>query len=302
MIERFRDKLSAGTGLVLIAALALGGAIGAKVYRQQGHHISPDKAASESPLDVLAQSAESHPEDASGWQALAGAQFDAGRYADAAVAYGKALSADPKRAALWSGRGEARVMASQHDPMPDDALADFTHALTLDAKDPRARYFVTVKQDLGGDHRGAIAAWLALLADTPAGAPWEPDLRRTIAQVGKINQIPVAPRLAAVAQPPATQAIVAQAIPGPSANDLQAAAKIPPGEQRIMAEGMVAKLEDRLRHEPGNVDRWLMLMRSRMTLGETDKASTPLHDALAANPGSAKQLREQAEVLGVPKK
>src|SRR3546814_14962798 len=60
-----------------------------------------------------------------------------------------------------------------------------------DLKEPRARYFLAVKKDLAGDHRGAIDDWFALLADTPQGAPWEPDLRRTIEQVGAIHQIEV---------------------------------------------------------------------------------------------------------------
>jgi cytochrome c-type biogenesis protein CcmH len=93
--------------------------------------------------------------------------------------------------------------------------------------------------------------------------------------------------------------VAARGIPGPSAQDLQAAAAIPPSEQRDMADGMVSRLESRLKGEPKNPDGWVMLMRSRMTLGQPDKASQALKEAIAANPAQAEMLRQQAAILGV---
>src|SRR3546814_6048060 len=51
------------------------------------------------------------------------------------------------------------------------------------------RSFLGVQKDLEQDHEGAIASWVALLADTPPGAPWERDLLDGPHQVGKINGI-----------------------------------------------------------------------------------------------------------------
>ena len=45
---------------------------------------------------------------------------------------------------------------------------------------------------------------------------------------------------------------------------------------------------------------WIMLMRSRMTLGETVKASTALKKAIAANPTESARLAKEAQLLGVP--
>jgi cytochrome c-type biogenesis protein CcmH/NrfG len=131
-----------------------------------------------------------NPADAKAWQLLAQAYFLSQRHADSARAYRRATELEPGNAALWSAYGEASVIASPRDPMPAEALAAFRKAHALDAKDARARYFLAVARDIGGDHKGAIEDWLALLADTPAGAPWEADLRRTIEQVGKINKRP----------------------------------------------------------------------------------------------------------------
>jgi cytochrome c-type biogenesis protein CcmH/NrfG len=54
------------------------------------------------------------------------------------------------------------------------------------------------------------------------------------------------------------------------------------------------------RPNPANVDGWIMLMRSRMTLGETAKASAAYKDAKAANPAQAARIGDDAQVLGVP--
>jgi cytochrome c-type biogenesis protein CcmH len=288
---------------LLVAALIAAFAIGVAITRSPPADraaATPAEAAPTS-IEALEQRTRDKPDDISGWRMLAAAYFEAGRYDEAARGYEKASVLAPDTPAVWSALGEARVLASKTDPMPAPAAAAFERALALDAKDPRARYFLAVKRDLGGDHDGAIADWLALLADTPADAPWRADLVRTIEQVGKIHKIDVAKRLAAAqAKAPApVMPPVARGIPGPTAQDLAAAAALPPSEQREMAEGMVSRLETRLRGNPKDTDGWIMLMRSRVTLGQPDKASQALRDALAANPGKADMLRQQAAVLGV---
>ncbi|WP_240962499.1 tetratricopeptide repeat protein [Sphingobium sp. TB-6] len=247
-----------------------------------------------------------NPNDAEGWQRLGWAYFEGGRHADALRAYRHATKLVPGNATFWSSLGEAAVMASEHDPMPKEASDAFDKAIALDPKEPRARYFLAVRRDLAKDHEGAIRDWLALLRDTPPGAPWEADLRRTIEQVGKINKIDVAERLAAVKpvapHPPMSDgmSVAAAAIPGPSREQMQAAAQLPKGQQDAMVEGMVTSLEAKLKANPGNVDGWIMLMRSRMTLGETAKAGTAYQDAKAANPAQAGRIRDEARILGVP--
>ncbi|WP_409592340.1 tetratricopeptide repeat protein [Sphingobium sp.] len=247
-----------------------------------------------------------NPNDAEGWQMLGWAYFENGRHADAVRAYRHATKLVPGNATFWSSLGEAAAMASEHDPMPREAAAAFDRAIAIDPKDPRARYFMAVRKDLAKDHEGAIRDWLALLTDTPPGAPWEADLRRTIEQVGKINGIDVAGRLAAVkpiAPHPSMgggMSVAAAAIPGPSREQMQAASQLPKGQQDAMVEGMVSGLEAKLKANPGNVDGWIMLMRSRMTLGETVKAASAYAQAKAANPAQAGRIRDEARILGVP--
>ncbi len=91
----------------------------------------------------------------------------------------------------------------------------------------------------------------------------------------------------------------ARAIPGPSQEQLKAASGMTPGQQREMAEGMVASLEGKLKTNPANIEGWVMLMRSRQSLGQRDAAKKALVEAKAANPGAAQRLDAEAGVLGI---
>ena len=295
-------------GGVLLLGLALAAVLAAVGFRSLDSGDEPAQAEiGGDPIAVLEARLEEDPRDVSAWQELGFIRFERGDFAAAADAYREATRLDPDGAVLWSALGEALVMDSKRDPLPPEALAAFRKAVELDPADPRARYFLAVKRDLEGDHEGALGEWLDLLEDTPSGAPWESDLARTIEQVATINKIDVADRLERVQSARSVQAPAAPAgpfaatdgIPGPSAAQVAAASSIPPGEQRQMAEGMVASLESKLAANPDNVDGWIMLMRSRMTLGQPDRARKALDDALAANPGAAPRLRAQAEALGI---
>lgn len=246
-----------------------------------------------------------NPDDVAAWTDLGFMRYDLGDFAGSATAFRRSTTLAPTIAANWAALGDAIIMGAPTDgpPIPADALAAFRRAVSIDANEPRARYFLATHKDVSGDHEGAIADWLALLADTPQGAPWEADLRRTIEQVGAREQIAVASRIAAIRQPelsPAELPVAARAIPGPTRDQMQDAAQLPKGQQDMMIEGMVDSLETKLRQNPAQPDRWIMLMRSRMTLGETAKAAEALQAAIRANPGDAARLRAQARLLGVP--
>lgn len=307
---------SSRAGWVLLGAALLlaAGSIGFNIYHGPAGGDEPAAAAGGNSIEALKAAAEASPSNAGPWGDLAFAHFRAGQFPEAAVAYRRAVGIAPNEAALWSALGESLVLASARDPLPPEALEAFRKANTLDPTDARARYFLAAKMDLDKDHEGALAAWLDLLADSPPGAPWEADLVRTIEQVGKMNSIDVAPRIAK-AQGARKAAILAPgsgsvagdaasdpasaALRGPTAADVAAASALKPSEQRSMVESMVEQLEGRLAKEPKDLDGWVMLMRSRMTLGEPAKAEAALDAAVKANPGAAAQLREQAAALGV---
>jgi cytochrome c-type biogenesis protein CcmH len=232
------------------------------------------------------------------WRVVGWAYLENGRPEEAAAAYRRAAEIEPDNAENWSSLGE--VLQSASRTIVPEASTAFEKALKLDPSDPRARYFLAVQKDLGGDHKGAVDAWTALLKDTPPGAPWEADLRRTIERTAAEHRIDLAGRMP---PPGATGPVATAGIPGPTQEQLAAASSIPPSQQDAMVQAMVQRLSDRLKSNPKDEDGWIRLMRSRMVLKEEEKAKDALRKGLAAFQGdSAAQgrLKSAAAQLGVP--
>jgi cytochrome c-type biogenesis protein CcmH len=295
---------------LIVAALIALIAVGFSVWKRQKSEAPPVESAQALGGDIstviakLEARLKANPQDVEGWQMLGTAFFESGKYGESAQAYARATQLAPKNASYWSALGEARVMASSGTSFNPDAKAAFTSAVQNDPKDPRARYFLAVAKDMEGDHKGAVDAWFALLADTPAGAPWEADVRRVIAEVGGKEKINVADRLAAIKPvPPSGGAAIASAgIPGPTPEQLRSGGALPKGQQDAMIDGMVNGLEAKLKANPNNAEGWIMLMRSRSQLGQAAKASEALRSAKAAFAGDAVkrgQIEAAAGTLGI---
>ena len=294
------------------AALAIV-AVGIGVSRPKGGATPaspPSPAASgsaqadvDSMISSLEAKLKANPNDAEGWRMLGWSFFETGRFAESATAYKKATQLKPDNADYWSSLGEALVLAGAGD-VPRDASAAFRKALSIDPKDARSRYFLGVEQDMAGNHKGAIESWFALLKDTPAGAPWESDVRKTIEQVAEKEKIDVKDRLAALKPlPPAAPtgpAAALNGIPGPTREQMAAASQLPSGQQEAMVRGMLESLSTKLQADPKQPDRWMMLIRSRMMLGQGREAAQALQQAIAANPAEKDRLVDAAKTLGVP--
>lgn len=297
-----------GAAALAIAAVAVG------VSRNRAPAVpgtAPSPAASGSPqadVDSMISSLEAklkaNPGDAEGWRMLGWSFFETGRFAESATAYRKATQLKPDMAEYWSSLGEALVLASDGQSIPKDAGDAFHRAVSLDPKDARARYFLAVEMDMAGKHREAIDAWFALLNGAPAGAPWAADVRKAVEQVAEKEKIDVKARLAAlkpIAPAPVTgPAAALNGIPGPSREQMAAASQLPSGQQEAMVRGMVDGLAAKLQADPKQPDRWMMLIRSRMMLGQGREAAQALQQAIAANPADKDQLVSAAKMLGVP--
>lgn len=317
--ENPQGGFGAARTALLVAALIAAGAVGYKVYNDQ----APTNAAPAVPVTgdgepasvdqviaALEARLQDNPDDAEGWRMLGWSYFETGRFAESATAMRRAIQLAPGNSEYHSMLGEALVMASKDAAISDDARAAFRRAVEIDPKDARARYFLAAAKDIDGQHAAAIEDWFALLAETPADAPYAKDIRDVIRNVGKERGIEVEKRLASAKfAPPAGglrtdgAATATAGIPGPSPDQMAAAAALPQGQQDLMIQQMVDGLADRLKREPGDTEGWIMLLRSRMQLGETGKAQAALREATAAlknNAADQRRVREAAAALGVP--
>jgi cytochrome c-type biogenesis protein CcmH len=246
------------------------------------------------------------PNDPEGWRMLGWSYMQTGRFADAAVAYGKASALDPSNADYQSARGEALVRAADGHVTPE-AKAAFAIAVKGDPTDPRARYFLAAAKDQDGDHAGAMADWIALLKSAPPGAPWAPEVRGFVVRIAAQRGEDVSAKLPPLPPPAAGEAPAgagAPAVPGgPTQDQVAAVQQMAPAQQQAMIRNMVEGLAAKLKANPNDPDGWVELMRARMVLGDPPAAAAAYHDArkaFAATPDRLTMVSQAAKQLGVP--
>ncbi len=134
----------------------------------------------------------------------------------------------------------------------------------------------------------------AALADARKALASDPDkLKQFNAGVDAATSVAVAaPPMApqAPAAPPA-------GMPGPTAADMAAAAKMNPDQQNDMIRTMVARLADKLKADGSDLAGWERLLRAYMVLGDHAKAVAAAADARKALSGDADKLRQIDAVI-----
>lgn len=245
-------------------------------------------------LETLRKRVEDNPEDAEAWRFLGWVLFRAERFDESADAYAKTLALQPGSAPVMAAQAEAMTLAA-HGQVTEAALAVFEAALAIDAKEPRARYYLALSRRQQGDVEGALTQWIALLADAPPDAAWAPGLRASLIEIAKTAGQDLRDRLpkGSVVTPTAPD----KPALGPTAGAVAAAAALSPQARQAMIEGMVSRLAAKLRDNPEDPEGWIRLMRSQRVLGQHEAARESLAKALhvfADRPGIRRQISEAA--------
>jgi cytochrome c-type biogenesis protein CcmH len=240
-----------------------------------------------SPIGALVarveQHLERHPDDARGYEVLAPVYLRLGRFADAVAARRKAIALAGETGERRADLGEA-LTAAANGIVTADAKTAFERALTLDAENYKARFFIGVAAQQDGKTDEAAAIWRAMLAKAPAGATWTETVRHALATIG--------------AQAPEART----AAPGPSAADVAAAAQMNEKDRGEMIRGMVAGLAARLKENGNDIEGWQRLLRAYMVLGERGKAVTAAagaRKALGGDPDKLRRIEDTIKSLGL---
>jgi cytochrome c-type biogenesis protein CcmH len=249
------------------------------------------------------------PDDLEGWLRLGRAYALSALPAKAAEAYERAAGLDAADAEIQAALGEARIEAAG-GVVTAKARAALERALELDPANPRARFYQGQALLQRGERRPALDVWAALVADTPADAPYLPMLRERVTALAEDLGLEVAAVLPAPAPPagPAPPADSAQAEArapagaiqtqrGPSAEQMRELQSRPPEEQAEMIRGMVAGLAARLEQQPDDVEGWRMLARSYRTLGESAQAAEAAQQVARLLPDDAAAQIDYGEAL-----
>ncbi len=299
-----RRRIAAIAALVLLPVVAVG------LYATLG---SPDvpaaplagranaPSASQSVASLVSQveaHIERNPDDGRGWEVLAPVYLRLGRYDDAVKARARALALNGETAARQADLGEAKVAAA-NGIVTAEARQAFDRAVALDPQLLKAKFYLGLAAEQDGKRDEAATIWRGMLAGAPADAPWVESVREALARIGAAE---VAPEQKPGTPPAVSSAQPGPSAPGPSADDMAAAATLTPQQRQEMVSGMVSRLADRLKTDGADVDGWLRLMRAYVVLGERDKAAAATADAKRALAGDADKLRridELAKGLGI---
>ena len=213
---------------------------------------------------------ERNPQDGRGWEVLGPVYMRLGRFDDAVRARRNALRLLGASATREGDLGEALVAAA-NGVVTADAKNAFDRALALDVHDPRAKYFAGLTAQQDGRNADAAAIWRELLAQAPADTPWAHVVRESLARLDN----------------PAAET----AAPGPSGDDLAAAADMSSEARAQMVRGMVERLAERLARDGSDLDGWVRLVRAYVVLGDHERARGAAADARRALAGDADKLQ-----------
>ena len=245
-------------------------------------------AALSEPVERLAATLERDPGNLEGWLLLGRSYVVLQRYPEAVDALRQAAALSGGDPDVLAMLGEAIVWANGGVVVPE-AVRVFRQALDARPGDPASRFHLALARAQAGEVREAYEMWLALAAETPADAPWRGDLEALIGQAAEVLDVEPG---AVPSGPP-----LAEALSGPTADDVAAAAEMSSDERMEMIRGMVEGLAARLEENPDDAEGWRRLARSYAVLGEPEKALDTLRRAVELAPADLATLHAYAQAL-----
>lgn len=270
-LRRRRAASAIAISIIPLAALSFYGVLG---HPELGDSPLAGRMAVNEPQDLsLAEAVariEGHlarqPDDGRGWEVLAPVYLRAGRFDDAARAYGEALRLNGPSADRFANLAEAKVMAGQ-GVISAQARQALDKALSLEPAHAKALYYRALAMEQDGDKEGAVNQLRTLLSSAPEDAPW---------------RMAVEERLAVLLDP--VQSDAGQAI-----------ATLAPEERLQAIRGMVAQLAARINEDTSTIEDWVKLIRSYTVLGDRAEAMAALARAQARfkdDPAAMRRLDE----------
>lgn len=295
----------------LIAALLPAGAL--LIYLQLGQPDAPSMPlagrtdilvpaagdrAQERVIGQLREQAEASPGDARAWQRLGDAYQESQKYGEAVAAYRRALSLGPAPPLLNGSYGEALLMVAEGTVTPE-ARAAFEAVLAGEPDDARANHYLAMADYQAGRTREALDRWAALVAVSPADAPWLDMVREHVARTAADLGLDVAE---VTPEPLPPSAATGGDLEGLTPEQRATVEAMTPEDRQAMIRDMVEQLAARLQEEPMDLEGWAKLVRARTVMGEQAAAQETLDRALeifADAPFPRQRLIDLAGELGL---
>src|SRR5688572_7307776 len=237
--------------------------------------LAEERARTSPKVQELEAKVEQSPSDAQSWIDLGRAYADVERTKDAKDSFAKAMALGRKEPDLLRQFAHAAILA-EGGRVTTDAQSALQRALSADPGDPTSRFFLALAKAQNQDVEGALADWLTLERQLPPEAP----LRRLLAE-----NIDKAARQ--LGKDPATlpgRTAGRGAAPGPSTEDMAAAAQMTPEERQAFIESMVERLAAKMKEEPENLEGWIRLANAYGVLGKREESRAAWAEAARRAP------------------
>jgi cytochrome c-type biogenesis protein CcmH len=262
----------------------------AQVTMRQG---APEQPEREELVAQLRTIMEQRPDDPQGMALLASNEAALGNFRAARIAQERLIEilGEEATGAQYIDLAEMMILGAGGYVSPE-AEAALLRGLELEPRNGTARYYAGLMYAQQGRPDRAFPIWRNLLAESTPDAPWLEPIRLQIEEVAALAGERV--RLADLQQPAALPAR------GPSAEDMEAAAQLPPEDRAAMIEGMVGGLAGRLATEGGPPEDWARLITAFGILGREEQAQAVYEEALgvfAENPAALAQIEAAGESL-----
>jgi cytochrome c-type biogenesis protein CcmH len=238
-------------------------------------------------MERLRATVAERPDDIQGQRLLARNEAALGNYVAAREAQARIMEllGDAATAQDHADHADLMVMAAGGYVSPE-AEAALSRVLTQDPGNGAARYYTGLLMIQTGRPDLAFEIWDGLLRSSQPTDPWVLPIRaqiRDLAQIAGLTDY----------APP--DMATAPAAPGPTAEQMEAAAEMTPEERMGMIRGMVDGLSDRLATEGGPPEDWARLIGALGVLGETAQATAIADEAETVFAGNDAALSMIAE-------
>ncbi|MFP7673434.1 c-type cytochrome biogenesis protein CcmI [Marivita sp. S0852] len=231
------------------------------------------------------------PNDLQGHILLVRSEAALGNYVAAYEAQERILSlkGDDATADDYADLADMMVLAAGGYVSPE-AERVLEATLTRDPQNGVAQYYMGLMLSQTGRPDIAFRLWDRLLRESPSDAVWLPPILAQIEEMAfraGVSDYQV-PQIAGM--------------PGPTADDVDAAEEMSPEERQEMIRGMVTSLSDRLATEGGPPEDWARLITSLAVLGDQAQAIAIWNNAqevFSDNPDALEIVRDGARAAGL---
>ncbi len=237
-------------------------------------------------------------DDLQGFELLARSEAALGNYKAAYQAQERiiALKGDAATGKDYVDLADMMILAAGGYVSPEAERA-LQAGLARDPQNGVATYYAGLSFAQTGRPDRAFRIWDGLLRRSNADDPWVPPIAGQIEEMawraGVTDYTPPLPEAGALPE---------TALPGPSAEDMDAAGEMSAEDQQAMIAGMVARLSDRLSRQGGTPEEWARLITAYGVLGDEDQARAIWNNAqevFLGNEAALEIVRQGAANAGV---